>query len=74
MGSKKPDRAMELLRAHIHRKFVIAPSDLSPAEIVSRQGRAEADNLTVQERGGSLPLTQCGNGLRPTWLCLLPLG
>ncbi len=67
MGSKKPDpsRAMELLRAHILSKFVIPPSDLSPDEIFSRQGRAEADNLTPQERGfkdgllqGVLPLTQ----------------
>ena len=40
MGSKKPDRAMELLRAHVLSKFVIPPSDLSHAEIVSRQGRA----------------------------------
>ena len=65
MGSKKPDRAMELLRAHLLSKFVIPPYDLSPAEIVFRQGRAEADYLTVQERGfkdgllqGVLPLTQ----------------
>ena len=65
MGSKKPDRAMELLRAHLFSKFVIPPSDLSPEEIFSRQGRAEADNLTPQERGfkeglqqGVLPLTQ----------------
>ncbi len=65
MGSMKPDRAMELLRAHLLSKCVIPPSDLSPAEIVSRQGRAEADNLSVQERGfkdgllqGVLPLTQ----------------
>ncbi len=65
MGSKKPDRAMELLRAHVLSKFAIPPSDLSPAEIFSRQGRAEAANLTVQKRGfkdglvkGVLPLTQ----------------
>ena len=51
VGSKKPDRAMELLRAHVLSTFVIPPSDLSHAEIVSRQGRAEADNLTDQERG-----------------------
>ena len=49
MGSKKPDRAMELLRAHLISKFVIPPSDLSPDEIFSRQGRAEADILTAQE-------------------------
>jgi hypothetical protein len=66
VGSKKPDRAMELLRAHVLSTFVIPPpSDLSPAEIVSRQGRAEADNLTAQERRfkdgllqGVIPLTQ----------------
>jgi hypothetical protein len=50
---------MELLRAHILSKFVIPP------EIVFRQVRAEADNLTAQERGfkdgllqGVIPLTQ----------------
>ena len=65
MGSKKPDRAMELLRAHLISKFVIPPSDLSPDEIFSRQGRAEADNLTTQERDfkngllqGVIPPTQ----------------
>ena len=65
MWSKKPDRAMELLRAHLLSKFVIPPSDLSPDDIFSRQGRAEADNLTPQERGfkegllqGVLPLTK----------------
>ena len=65
MGSKKPDSAMKLLRAHVLSKFVIPPSDLSHAEIVSRQGRAEADNLTAQKRGfkdgllqGVIPLTQ----------------
>ncbi len=65
MGSKKPDRAMDLLRAHVLSKFVIPPSDLSYADIVSRQGRAEADNLTAQERGfedgllqGVISLTQ----------------
>ena len=65
MGIKKPDRAIELLRAHVLSKFVMPPSDLSHAEIVSRQGRAEADNLTAQKRGfkdgllqGVIPLTQ----------------
>ena len=65
MGRTKPDRAMELLRAQVLSKFFIPKSDLSPDEIISRQGRAEAENLTVQERGfkdgllqGVLPLTQ----------------
>ncbi len=65
MGSKKPDRAMELLRVHVLSKFVIPPSDLSHAEIVSRQRRAEADTLTAQEREfkdgllqGVIPLKQ----------------
>ncbi len=43
MGRKKPDRAMELLRAHIFSKLVILTFDLSYAEIFSRQGRAELD-------------------------------
>ncbi len=51
MESNKPDRAMELLRAHLLSKFDIPPSDLSPDEIFSRQGWAEADNLTAQESG-----------------------
>ena len=50
MGSKKPDRASELLRAHVLSKFIIPTSDLSHAEIISRQGRAELDTLTAQER------------------------
>ena len=65
MGSKKPDRAMELLRAQVLSKFVIPKSDLSQAEINSRQGRAESDNLTAQERDiknglmqGALPMLQ----------------
>ena len=61
MGSKKPDRAMELLRAHLFSKFVIPPSDLSPEEIFSRQGRAEADNLTPQKRGFKAGLLQGGS-------------
>ena len=47
MGSKKPDRAMELFRAYVFRKFVIPTSDLSYAEIIFRQGRAELDTLTA---------------------------
>ncbi len=43
VGRKKPDRAIKLLRAHVLSTFVIPPSDLSPVEIVSRQGRAEAE-------------------------------
>ena len=49
-------------------KFVITPlttSDLSQAEIISRQGRAELDALTAQERDinqglmqGAIPLSQ----------------
>ena len=65
MGRTKPDRAMELLRAQVLSKFFIPKSDLSPDEIISRQGRAEAENLTVQERGFKdgllqdiLPMTQ----------------
>ena len=66
MGSKKPDRAMKLLRAHVLSKFVIPTSDLlSQAEINSRQGRGESDNLTAQERDikngllqGALPMLQ----------------
>ncbi len=50
MGGKKPDRAMELHRAHALSKFFIPTLDLSQAEINSRQGRAESDNLTAQER------------------------
>ncbi len=53
MGSKKPDRAMELPRAHVLSRFqvVIPTSDLSHAEIISRRGRAvlETSSLTVQE-------------------------
>jgi hypothetical protein len=41
MRSKKPDRVMELLRAHLLSKFVIPTSD---------QGRAELGTLTAQER------------------------
>ena len=53
------------MRTNVLSKFVIPPSNLSHAEIVSRQGRVEADNLTAQERGfkdgllqGVIPRTQ----------------
>jgi hypothetical protein len=50
MGGKKPDCAMELLRANLHSKFVIPTSELSPAKIIFRQGRAALDTLTAQEQ------------------------
>jgi hypothetical protein len=42
---------MELIRVNLFSKFVIPTSDLSPAEIISRQGRTdlELDTLTSQE-------------------------
>ena len=56
---------MKLLCALVLRTFTIPTSDISQAEIISRQGRAELDTLTAQERDikqsllqGALPMSQ----------------
>ncbi len=58
-----PDRASELLQAHVLSNFFIPTSDISQDEIISRQGRAKLDTLTAIERDiknglmqGALPM------------------